>query len=408
MPVSTRQALAWILVTVALGTGAAQQGGAPWVLEPQAVPSPASADSAQPQLTVSDRGVLLSWIERHGTIASLKFSERTSTGWTAPLAVAGGSNWFVNWADVPSVMRLADGTIAAHWLQKSGANTYAYDVRLAYSKDDGHTWSSSFLPHHDGTATEHGFASLFQMPGGGLGLIWLDGRAMQGGHGRPDAGDMAVRFATFDKQWKQTAEAVVDARACECCPTTAVLTSEGPIVAYRNRDADETRDIHVSRYENGRWTVPKAAHPDGWKIQACPVNGPMLSANGRDVVLAWFTVKGDQPRAYAAFSADSGRTFGSPVRLDDGSPNGRVDVELLPDGSAAASYLEHADGKPRFNVRRIDRSGARSPAVTIAALEEGRTSGYPRMARHGDELVFAWVERTDTLRVKTAVAKLRK
>ena len=78
-------------------------------------------------------------------------------------------------------MRLASGELVAHWLQKSGVDTYAYDVRLSYSKDDGKTWSASFTPHSDGTKTEHGFASLFQMPGAGLGLAWLDGRAMKPG-----------------------------------------------------------------------------------------------------------------------------------------------------------------------------------------------------------------------------------
>ena len=143
--------------------------GIPFDVKPLA--SPAAAGSAQPQLTVSDRGVLLSWIERAGTQAVLKFAERTANGWTAPRQVAAGSDWFVNWADVPSVLRLADGSLYGHWLQKSGPSTYAYDVRLARSTDDGKTWSPSFTPHHDGTQTEHGFASLFQMPGAGLGLV---------------------------------------------------------------------------------------------------------------------------------------------------------------------------------------------------------------------------------------------
>ena len=404
MPVASRCLYALGVAAAAAAVLAAQRGTSAWSLQPRAIESPASINSGQPQLTVSSRGVLLSWIERHGTIASLKFSERSSSGWTAPRPVAGGDNWFVNWADVPSVMRLADGTLAAHWLEKSGASPDAYDVRLSYSSDDGRTWAASLLPHHDGTPTEHGFASLFQMPGAGLGLVWLDGRAMKGGH--EGHGDMALRFATFDTRWKQTSDAAIDDRVCECCPTTAALTADGPIVAYRNRDPDETRDIHVSRYENGRWTESKPVRADGWKIQACPVNGPMLSASGRTVVLAWFTGKNDMPQAYAAFSSDAGRTFGSPMRLDDGSSIGRVDVELLPDASALASYIEYTDRQPRFNVRRIDRSGSRSPAVTIAGLEEGRASGYPRMARHGDEIVFAWVERAETLQVKTAVAKL--
>lgn len=379
-----------------------------WTLYVRSVASPASADSGQPQLSVSDRGVLLSWIEREGPMASLRFAERTAAGWSTPRTVASGADWFVNWADVPSIVRLADGTLAAHWLQKSGASTYAYDVRLSFSKDDGQTWAPSFTPHQDGTRTEHGFASLFQMPGsgGGLGLVWLDGRAMSSGHSGHVAGEMSLRFATFDRQWKPTQETPIDLRVCECCPTSAAVTSDGPIVAFRDRTSDDVRDVSVSRLEHGKWTEPVAAHQDAWRIQACPVNGPMLSARGRSVVLAWFTARNDQPQAFAAFSQDAGRTFGAPIRLDDDASMGRVDIELLSDGSAVASYIEYAGQRARFQVRRIERSGARSAAVTVSGIDDGRTSGYPRIASDGKELVLAWIEREGSTRVKTAVAKL--
>ncbi|MGH9348549.1 MAG: sialidase family protein [Vicinamibacterales bacterium] len=372
-----------------------------------AVPSPAGSDSAQPQLTVSDRGVLLSWIEKAGTRATLKFAERTSSGWTDPRVAASGDDWFVNWADVPSVLRLADGSLTAHWLQKSAPDTYAYDVRLAYSTDEGQTWSASFTPHHDGTKTEHGFASLVPMPGAGLGLVWLDGRAMKPeshGHG---GGAMSVRWATFDRTWKQTSEVLVDGRVCECCPTSAAVTADGPIAAFRDRSEQEVRDISVSRVENGQWNEPAPVHDDGWTIRACPVNGPALSAYGRHVAIAWFTVKEAQGRAYTAFSTDAGRTFGAPIRLDDAGSLGRVDVELLQDGSALATWIEFSDARAQFRARLLHPSGTASPAVTIAGIEGSRTSGYPRAARHGDELVFAWTESKDgRLRVQTATARV--
>jgi type II secretory pathway component PulM len=362
----------------------------------QSVTSPARANSAQPQLSSSSRGLVLSWIERDQSKATLRFAERSGSGWSTPRDVASGTDWFVNWADVPSVIRLASGELVAHWLQKSGPDTYAYDVRLAYSKDDGKTWSTSFTPHSDGTKTEHGFASLLQMPGAGLGLAWLDGRAMKAGgshdpHGA-DAGAMSVRFATFGRDWKQTSELPVDLRVCECCPTTAAITAEGPIVAYRNRTEDDVRDIFISRLENGTWTGPKAVHADGWKIVACPVNGPMLSARGRDVVVAWFTAQADQPRAFVAFSKDAGRTFGTAIRLDDAGSLGRVDVELMPDGSAMASWIELADQRSQLRVRRVEASGAKSPAVTVSGLASGRASGYPRIGLSGGQVVFAWTE----------------
>lgn len=390
----------------------------PFDLRIQPLTSPAPAGSAQPQLTVSRRGILLSWIEQTGSRAALKFSERQAGRWSAPRVVASGEDWFVNWADVPSVLRLSDGTLAAHWLQKSGGGPEAYDVRLAYSKDDGRTWSPSFTPHHDGTKTEHGFASLFELPAGGLGLIWLDGRAMTPGAHEGSAGAMrgamSLRFASFDRNWKQGVEVPIDLRVCECCPTTAAVTSDGPIVAFRDRGEAELRDIQVTRFEAGRWTEPRPIHDDGWTIDGCPVNGPMLSAAGRTVAIVWFTMQDGQPRAFAAFSSDAGRTFGAPIRVDDGATLGRVDVQLLTDGSAVATWIESMPQRAEFRARRIAASGARSSAVTIATVSSSRASGYPRVTARGDELTFAWVAGTALqtgrgetgLHVMTAIARI--
>src|SRR5688500_16212712 len=114
-----------------------------WPITVTTASTPAAANSGQPQLSASSRGVLLSWVERDGARATLKFSERSGTAWSPARTVASGDDWFVNWADVPSVTRMADGTLVAHWLQKSGPGTYAYDVRLTRSKDDGKTWERS-------------------------------------------------------------------------------------------------------------------------------------------------------------------------------------------------------------------------------------------------------------------------
>jgi hypothetical protein len=107
-----------------------------------------------------------------------------------------------------------------------------------------------------------------------------------------------------------------------------------------------------------------------------------------------------------AFSKDAGRTFGSPVRIDDGVSLGRVDVELLSDGSALVSHIEQADQRAQFRVRRVDPSATLSPSVTVAGIDAGRASGYPRMALHQGELVLAWVERDGSRRVRTAAARI--
>ena len=378
-----------------------------WALEVQSLTSPAVPDSAQPQLSALGDRVVLSWVERSGDSATLRFSERTDSGWTAARTVASGTDWFVNWADVPSVIPLQHESMAAHWLQKSAASTYAYDVRLSFSRDRGRTWSPSVTPHHDGTRTEHGFASLFPMPGQGLGVAWLDGRQMkEGAHEGMNGGNMSLRGAMFGPDGHQASEMAIDDRVCECCPSAAAVTADGPIVAYRNRTSDEIRDIYVSRMVGGKWTEPRAVHNDNWRIAACPVNGPALSARGRDVAIAWFTAVGDEGHVYAAFSSDAGASFGPPVRIDDVGAVGRVDLELLADGPAAVMWIEFANQRSEFRIRRAERNGSRSASLAVSEIASGRSSGYPRLARRGNELIFAWTEPGERSQVRTAVARL--
>jgi hypothetical protein len=71
--------------------------------------------------------------------------------------------------------------------------------------------------------------------------------------------------------------------------------------------------------------------------------------------------------------------------------------------------VEFANQRSSFRLRRIERSGTKSAPITIAGTAGGRIGGVPRLARAGDELVFAWVETPEsggTGIVRTAVATL--
>jgi len=381
---------------------------APWAatVEPIALPAVGHTDS--PQLTASDNGILLSWIEHRGGTAYLRFAARSVSGWSETRTVASGGNWFLSWADVPAVMRLGNGTLVANWYRATDAAIEAYDILLSYSTDAGKTWTSPFSPHTDRTTTQHGFVSMVELPGSALGLLWLDGRDQALNKADPEGGSMGLYFSRFDASWKQGPEERVDARVCECCPTSAVSTADGVLTAFRDRSPREIRDINVSLLDNGTWTPARPVHVDNWMIEACPVNGPMLSARGRDVAVGWFTATDEQPHAFLAFSSDAGRTWTDPIRLDDASTLGHIDVELLDDGSAVATWMEFADQRSSLRMRRVERSGARSAALPVT---EARVTGYPRLARSGGDLVLAWTESGEAgsdapEQVKGAVVKL--
>ena len=58
-------------------------------------------------------------------------------------------------------------------------------------------------------------------------------------------------------------------------------------------------------------------------------------------------------------------------------------------------------------MRRVEPSGRTSPMTAVSAISGARASGYPRIAFHRDEVVFAWTETDGGQAVlKTAVAKV--
>jgi len=375
------------------------------------VESPAGLESREPELSAASGGrVILSWVEKVGEKRyALRFALREAAGWSEARTAAEGENWFVNWADFPSVIELSDGSLAAHWLVKSGSGTYAYDVKVSRSADGGRTWGAAVIPHTDRTETEHGFVSLLALPEGRLGVVWVDGRAtkdMKEGHeeDEPLPVSMQLRYAELGADARLSNEAVLDERICECCQTSAAVTAEGPLAVYRGRSEREVRDIHSVRKSAAGWSAPRAVHADEWQIKGCPVNGPSVAADGKRAAVAWYTAQGESPRVNVAFSEDAGATFGAAVRVDDGDVVGRADVLLLADGSALVCWMSGESGKGAIKVRRVAPGSALGPIALVAEADVSRSGGFPRMARAGDTVYFAWTQFGKPPRVLTAAA----
>jgi len=375
--------------------------------------SPAGVDSREPELsTTADGRIILSWVEKVGSKRyALRFATRGSSSWSTASTVAEGENWFVNWADFPSVIALTDGSLAAHWLVKSGSGTYAYDVNIARSKDGGKTWGKPIVPHTDRTQTEHGFVSLIPLPDGRVGALWVDGRNLKDVKGESDEHtplpvSMTLRYAAINADGKLSDETQLDERVCECCQTSAALTAEGAIAVYRDRSEKEVRDIYFVTRQQENWRAPRPVHSDNWEINGCPVNGPSVAADGPRVAVAWYTGASDLPRVKAAFSNDAGATFANPIEVDDGETLGRVDVLLLPDGSAFVCWLSGTAEGGAIKVRRVQPDGSLGTPAVISKTDISRSSGFPRMARLGTEVHFAWTEFGKPSYVRTATANV--
>jgi hypothetical protein len=352
---------------------------------------------------------VLSWVEPRGDGHQLAYALLGDGGWQPTVTVAEGSDWFVNWADIPSVQPLSDELWAAHWLVKQPGGMYSYDIALALSRDGGRTWEASFRPHRDGTPTEHGFVSLWPAPLGdgevGAGALWLDGRNTLLDPSRSEVlkPRTMLRSAVFDALGTEVSSAEVDAQVCDCCQTDVAVTAEGPVVAYRDRTAGEVRDIHAARQTSSGWQTLDTVADDNWVINGCPVNGPAIASSSDEVVVAWYTEAAGQRRVQLARHSGGDARWSSQV-VDADAPLGRVDVTLLSDGDAAVSWLAQPDDNGAWILlARVGRDGAVGEPLRIAATEASRPAGFPHMIRHGDGLLLAWTHWEDGVpRVVTA------
>jgi hypothetical protein len=418
-------ALALCATTVlAASAGQTKQSAVPSPLAAgfSAIPSPAAEGAGEPNLATDAKGrVWLSWLEpRAGGGQRFRLSSLSGKQWSQPVTIAEGTGLLANWADFPSVFITSDGTIAAHWLERGTARG-AYGIRVVTSKDAGRSWTKATIPHPGSETGEHGFVSFFEAPaggrgsepqGGGLGLVWLDGRDVAGaGHAAPGhAGGMALR-STFIRNGEAGPDLLVDARVCDCCQTSAARSGAGVLVAYRDRTEKEIRDTSVVRFSNGKWSAPVTVHADHWEINGCPVNGPVVAARGTAAAVAWFTGAGNTPKTLVAFSGDEGRTFGQPIRIDiDANVTlGRLAMAMRSVDRVLVSSLERTGTGAHLVLRDVRRDGRISAPVEIAAATPERSGGFARLAASGTKVVVAWTDVRAGIpaAVRTAIAEVR-
>ena len=357
------------------------------------IASPAGSNSQSPRLSQDANGnPLLSWIESEGGYAILKYSTMAQGRWSPPQEVARGDDWVLNGADTPSVVQLSNSLLAAHWLVENPAAPYAYDILVSHSLNHGKTWSKPLTPHTDGTATEHGFVNLYKGENDqSYGVVWLDGRntSMQSpaGHGHSMSG-VALRSAIIGIDGSVYDQQVVDDLVCDCCPTALTHGPQGPVVAYRNRDETEQRDIFYAQLREGQWSLPSSVGFDDWHITGCPVNGPAIASSNDTVAVAWFTAAGGRKSVRLAVSRDGGQTFGLPIEVDHGDVGGRVSLAMDRAKQITVSWLTAPVTNVPAQIRLATFSLAGKTLARVSqtsvALETKKPNGTPVIAALGN------------------------
>ena len=376
-------------------------------IEDVSPPSPPGAH--EPALTTHEGGLYMSWMEQAGRETKVMMAIRTAQGWSETRLVHQGADLFVNWADFPGIAVFEDGTIAVHWLREIGPSSFDYQIEIALSHDGGTTWGQPLIPHDDRSQAQHGFVSMQPAGQDVLAVIWLDGQAYGAEDDKalnaPDA--MQLRGTTLTRDGLLGRDVGIDLQTCSCCQTSLAATGNGTILAaYRDRIEGEIRDISVARLTDERWQSPVSVHEDGWELSGCPVNGPAIDADGEIAAVAWFTGANDVAAVKVAFSDDAARSFGAPVRIDQGNPVGRVDLELLDDGTVLVSWVEWIEGNEVLILCRVDPKAGCIAQEHLATNRAGASVNFPRMDRLGRDIYVAWTQPNatgDSLALRRAV-----
>lgn len=359
------------------------------------------------------RGLVLTWQTRDAAGAALRYALLDANGRELRRGVvAQGSDWFVNWADFPSLVVLDNNDWVTHWLQKSAPDSYAYDLRVTRSTNGGGRWSAPLTPHDDATPTEHGFATLLAVGGARVQLLWLDGRHSLGaatdhaaGHA-DEEGPMSLRGAVLDWHDRILEPVELDARSCSCCQTDAARIGKRTLVVYRDRSDAEVRDIAlVERDAKGIWSPPQIVHADGWKVAACPVNGPAIAANGKSALIAWPTLAdGPMSVRYVLRQGDKN----SPMReLEQGTDvSGRVDASAAANGGFAVSWLGSGETGSVLKLATLDAGGKLLQVREVATLEPGRSTGQPRLMWYRGAHYLTWTESAGAGNTRIAIERI--
>ena len=368
--------------------------------------NPFPENSSESFLLSTDKDLFISWTEQVLDSNFLYVTKLEGDSWSNKKLITKGTDWFVNWADFPSISynNLSNSIFSFH-LQKSSEETFSYDVN--YHINSKETWKDMNKIHDDNTFSEHGFVSSIPYKDGFM-VSWLDGRNTYGvgdhGHAK---GAMTIRSAVLDSNGNIVSQNVIDEMVCECCQTSMAISGDIPIVVYRDRSEGEIRDIYYSRYIDSNWTEPHPIHNDGWEINGCPVNGPNVDSYGDNVVVSWFSASNGRPKVNLKFSTDNGRTFGDKILIDevDNSPLGRVDIELISETEAIISWLSTVDGKGKLLIRKIKTNGEIGLIKVVDEISTERSTGFPQIEKFNDDVYISWTDNSE-LGKKVRVTKI--
>lgn len=355
-----------------------------------ASPADETGISSCPWLTTDSRGdFLLSWIHQDsaGGEGMMYYAVSTDQGKTfgPPGKILPSRGAEPHGENMPKMMVNKDGELIAVFgvSAPSRGNEYTGKIYYTVSKNQGRTWNKAMPLTRDTASFDQRYFDLAPLPGGGVGITWLNNSEPQGSTLYYAS---AARGGSFDHA------KVIGIHTCQCCRTDLFTDEKGGLhVAYRDIINDSIRDMvySVSADTGKTFSAPVRISPDNWVVNGCPHTGPDMTANQNGLHFVWYTMGGGGG-VYYCHSSDNGKTFSPRETVSDNPSAKHPQIIALPRGNLVIVWDENMK-KGKHYYRRIGLQ-VRGP--------EGRTFSTAYISPTGKDAAFAVVRPVDN---KTAL-----
>jgi hypothetical protein len=187
----------------------------------------------------------------------------------------------------PKIAFGPEGQIYVTWSHPLAGPWTGY-VRFARSPDGGKHFSAPITVNHDLAKITHRFDALAVDGHGRVVVAWIDKRdeVKARAAGKPYLG-AAIYYSWSDDGGRSFApDHKLVEHSCECCRIALARAPDGDVVAFfRGVFGDNIRDhaLAVLRTDD-RAVRPERATFDGWRIAACPHQGPGLAVGSNGVL----------------------------------------------------------------------------------------------------------------------------
>jgi hypothetical protein len=298
----------------------------------------------------------------------------------------------------PARVVVDNKTIHVAWPSKRDGRSV---IRYSSSTDGGKSFVQAVSIAGSDSPGLRGWESMALAYDGGVQVVWLDGRNAGTGeshhqHGKaPGSGHMeSPRQDILHASWKgdgPRTERTIATNVCFCCKTAIVTAGDRVYAAWRHIYPGSLRDIAFARStDNGQtFGEPIRVSEDGWKIEACPDDGPALAADGHGGVhITWpALVSGDTPRKgifYSSFKDE--QSFTPRVRLDSGEGDAaHPQIAATFHTTTAVVWDERAGGARRIVLRTVKDDAPAAPQIF-----EGQGVSYPVIASGEGYWIVLW------------------